>query len=254
MTYAQSLQHTEHRPYPLPPGLWRQRQRWRDLLFAHWPIPVDAMQRLLPPGLVADTYDGYAWAGIVPFWMDEVQVRYAGQRTVGFPTVKTFPELNLRTYVRSAKTGLAGVYFFSLDCASWLAVLGARVLFHLPYFPAAMRRETTGSAVRYSSRRLFTRESVRVELDYRASGPVIPPVPGSIEQFLTERYCLFTRSRGRLLVGHIHHAPWSLQPAEAEFRVNELPAAHGLTLPLRAPLLHFSREIRVNIWGLSTEP
>lgn len=253
MTYDQSLQTTEHRPYPLPAGQWRQRQRWRDLLFAHWPIPADDMQRLLPPGLVVDSWDGSAWAGIVPFWMDEVQVRYAGQRTIGFPTVKTFPELNLRTYVRSRKTGLAGVYFFSLDCASWLAVLGARTLFHLPYFPAAMQRTPTGAATNYSSRRLFTRQSVRVELEYQPIGPALAHQTGSIEQFLTERYCLFTRSRGRLLVGHIHHAPWTLQPAEAEFRVNELPAAHGLSLPRRAPLLHYSRELRVAIWGLRGE-
>ena len=124
MTYDESLKQIEHRPYPLPRGMWRQRQRWRDLLFAHWPVPAGDMQRLLPAGLEIDTYDGTAWAGVVPFWMDEVQIRAVAERTIGLPTVTTFPELNLRTYVRSRRTGLAGVYFFSLDCASWLAVLG----------------------------------------------------------------------------------------------------------------------------------
>ncbi len=250
MTYDEALTHVEHRPYPLPAGMWRMRQRWRDLLFAHWPIPVATMQALMPHGLEVDTYDGFAWAGVVPFWMDEVQVRYAGKRTAWFPTTRTFPELNLRTYVRSRRTGLAGVYFFSLDCASWLAVAGARTLFHLPYFPAAMRRQTSNAGVEYSSKRLLTRKSVRFEASYKALGETLPHRKGSIEEFLTERYCLFTQSRGRLLVGDIHHTAWPLERAEAEIRVNEIPAAHGLTLPPQAPLLHFSRELRVAIWAL----
>jgi uncharacterized protein YqjF (DUF2071 family) len=250
VTYDEALQDVEHRPYPLPAGMWRMRQRWRDLLFAHWPIPVDAMARLIPAGLEVDAYDGSAWAGVVPFWMDEVQVRAAGQHTITFPSVREFPELNLRTYVRSRRTGRAGVYFFSLDCSSWLAVLGARTLFHLPYFPAAMRRETSGARVEYSSRRLLTRQSVRFEASYRTLGEPIAHEQGSIEAFLTERYCLFTESRGRLLVGDIHHVQWPLERAEAEIRVDEIPAVHGLMLPERAPLLHFSRELRVAIWAL----
>lgn len=250
MTYDEALTHVEHRPYPLPVGMWRMRQRWRDLLFAHWPIPVAAMAPLLPAGLEVDSYDGFAWAGIVPFWMDEVQVRTFGKRMIAFPTVREFPELNLRTYVRSRRTGRSGVYFFSLDCASWLAVAGARALFHLPYFPAAMTRVTSGASVEYSSRRLLTRQKVRFESTFRTLGEPFAHQKGSIEEFLTERYCLFTESRGRLLVGDIHHERWPLERAEAEIGLNEIPAAHGLTLPRRAPLLHFSRELRVAIWPL----
>ncbi len=253
MTYEESLKAVEHRPYPLPAGMWRMRQRWRDLLFAHWPIPAAQMQALIPASLEVDTYDGFAWAGVVPFWMDEVQVRYAGDHTAGFPTTRTFPELNLRTYVRSRRTGQAGVFFFSLDCASWLAVFGARVLFHLPYFPATMRRESVGPAVEYSSKRLLTSQSVRFDATYRTLREPVQAEPGSLEQFLTERYCLFTESRGRLLVGEIHHEQWPLERAQAEIRVNEIPAAHGLTLPNRPPVLHFARELRVAIWGLRVE-
>lgn len=253
MTYEQSLKTVEHRPYPLPAGMWRMRQRWRDLLFAHWPSPAAEMQALLPAGLEVDTYDGFAWAGVVPFWMDEVQVRYAGQHTAGFPTTETFPELNLRTYVRSRKTGRAGVFFFSLDCTSWLAVAGARTLFHLPYFPAAMRRESVGPCVEYSSKRLLTSQSVRFDATYRTLGETIPREPGSLAEFLTERYRLFTESSGRLLVGEIHHELWPLEQAEAEIRVDEVPAAHGITLPQRAPVLYFSRALQVTIWGLQED-
>jgi uncharacterized protein YqjF (DUF2071 family) len=247
-----SLAATEHRPYPLPAGRWRMRQRWNDLLFAHWPIPVAEIAALLPAGLEVDTFEGYAWAGVVPFWMDEVTNRVVGSATVTVPTTRTFPELNLRTYVRSRVSGLSGVYFFSLDCASPLAVLGARTLFHLPYFPASMSYEEDARGIHYKSRRRLTRKSVRFEGSYRSLGaaPVRANEPGSIEHFLTERYCLFTPFAGHMLVGDIHHVAWPLEPAEAEIRVNEIPAAHEVVLPKRAPVLHFARELRVTIWPL----
>ena len=240
-----------HRPYPLPGGLWRMAQRWNDLLFAHWPIAAAELAPLLPASLVPDTFDGHAWVGVVPFRMDQVRSRAAGSRTLTVPGTASFPELNLRTYVRSRLTGESGVYFFSLDAASLLAVMGARTLFHLPYFWAKMRADTGPSGtLSYRSQRLFTRRRVLFEADYRPTGIVTPSLPGTLEHFLTERYSLYTHHGRRLSVGHIHHLPWPLQAAEAEIRVNELPAAHGITLPNRPPILHFARELHVYIWSL----
>jgi uncharacterized protein YqjF (DUF2071 family) len=248
----QVLDTIAHRPYDLPAGRWRLGQRWNDLLFAHWPIPADAMSRLLPAGLDVDTFDGYAWAGVVPFWMDQVRTRAVDERCFTVPTTASFCELNLRTYVRSPTTGLRGVYFFSLDAASALAVIGARTLFHLPYFLAGMqRRNAPDGTITYTSKRLLTTRSVRFDATYRALGAVADPsAPGTLEHFLTERYCLFTPHGGRVLVGHIHHLPWPLQRAEAEIRINELPAAHGIQLPNSAPILHFARELHVYLWSL----
>jgi uncharacterized protein len=241
-----------HRPYPLPTGHWRMAQRWNDLLFAHWPIPEDAIASLLPTGLQLDTFDGYAWVGVIPFWMNHVRTRTLGEATVTIPTTAAFSELNLRTYVRSKVTGLHGVYFFSLDAASALAVLGARTLFHLPYFLAAMQRHTEpDGTIHYNSTRLLAKRNVRFQARYRETGDIQPPSqPGTLEYFLTERYCLFTSHRGRIHVGHIHHLPWPLQSAEAEITLNTLPAAHGITLPNRPPILHFASTLDVYIWTL----
>jgi uncharacterized protein YqjF (DUF2071 family) len=241
-----------HRPYELPPGRWSMAQRWNDLLFAHWPISAGEMARLLPAGIEVDTLDGYAWVGVVPFWMDQVRTRAFGERCITVPGTATFCELNLRTYVRSPTTGLRGVYFFSLDAASALAVIGARTLFHLPYFFASMhRRIESDGTVEYSSSRLLTGRRVRFKARYRGLGEVAGPSrTGTLEYFLTERYSLFTRCAGKVRVGHIHHLPWPLQAAEAEISLNELPAAHGIVLPDRAPVLHFARELNVYIWSL----
>ena len=241
----------DHRPYALPAGRWRMAQRWNDLLFAHWPIPVETMERLLPKSLEVDSFDGYAWAGVVPFWMDRVRTRIVGEGALTVPGTASFAELNLRTYVRSRVTGQRGVYFFSLDAASLLAVIGARTLFHLPYFWAKMRRTAkSNGTIDYESSRLLTGQSVRFSAGYRGLGVVTPSLPGTLEHFLTERYCLFTDLGSRVSVGHIHHLPWPLEAAEAEIRLNELPAAHGIVLPDRSPVLHFARELHVYIWSL----
>ena len=254
---SDTLLETAHRPYPLPGRPWRMRQRWNDLLFAHWPVPPASVANHLPAGLEVDTFDGQAWLGVVPFFMDQVRVRTLGQRTLSFPTTRAFPELNLRTYVRSRRTGKRGVWFYSLDAGSPLAVFGARTIFSLPYFPARMvyRREPDGS-VSYTSRRLLPRSRpAETRLRYRPIGPVTPSQPHDLASFLTERYALFTISywTRRLLVGEIHHRQWPLQPAEAEWQANALPADFGFRLPAIEPVLHFGRELDVVIWSLKPD-
>jgi len=240
---------TSHRPWPLPPGRWAMSQRWNDLLFAHWPMRAAEIEALLPDDLEADTFSGSAWLGIVPFWMDRIQMR-------GLPSIpgaRTFPELNLRTYVRDRQTGSPGVYFFSLDAGNLLAVLIARTIFHLPYYWAQMRLEPRGEReFQFYSRRLMTRKPVVFAARYRGMGPSFKLVQsrvGTIEHFLTERYCLFTRDPlGRLTKANIHHVPWPLEKAEAEIEHNDLPAQFGLTLPDTPPLLHYSRHLAVYVW------
>jgi uncharacterized protein len=79
--------------------------------------------------------------------------------------------------------------------------------------------------------------------------------PGTIEHFLTERYALYTTgSGGKLHRGNIHHLPWPLELAEAEFELNELPAAHGIQLPNTKPVLHYARELVVYVWSLELAP
>jgi uncharacterized protein YqjF (DUF2071 family) len=240
---------TGHRPFPPPETPWRQRQRWNDLLFAHWPVRAQVLSGLLPEGLELDIFDGWAWIGVVPFHMDQIVVRPSGVGDgFGIPGATKFPELNLRTYVRSTTTMQAGVYFFSLDAASALAVIGARLFFSLPYFWAAMQsKQDESNWIRYRSHRLLTSPRATFAATYRSAGR---PSTGPLEYFLTERYCLFTRRGGELEIGNIHHLPWPLEAAEAEFEINDLAKASGIQLPDRPPVLHFSRELVVYIWDL----
>lgn len=239
-----TLDVTDHRPWPRPSGSWIMRQTWADLLFAHWRVPADAVASRLPRGLQLDTFEGQAWLGVVPFRMAWVRPRFVP----ALPRLSFFPELNVRTYVTDGQK--AGVWFFSLDARSAFAVKLARAWFHLPYFKARMQCRRRGDQVAYRSERTHRgAASARFEARYGPSGPVAPALPGTLDHWLTERYCLYAAgSDDVLLRGEIHHRPWPLRPAWAEFEVNEMASCHGFALPDEAPLLHFVDRIDVPVW------
>jgi hypothetical protein len=229
------LDEVAHRPWPMPERSWAMTQTWHDLLFAHWPVDADAVARKIPPHFELDLFGGQAWVGIVPFHMTNV----APRAVPALPWLSAFPELNVRTYVRAGDK--PGVYFFSLDAGSMVAVQAARLLLNLPYFEAEMQVAVTGDRVGYSSRRKG-HASAEFGATYHPNGAPFEAPPGTIEYFLTERYCLYHVDHG----GHpyrleIHHPPWPLQSARAEITRNTMADVHGLSLPSVPPLLHFSR-------------
>lgn len=219
------------------------RQRWDDLLFAHWRCDRAALRERIPASLELDTFDGEAWLGVVPFRMSRVGLR----ALPGLPGATTFPELNVRTYVR--RDDRPGVWFFSLDAASPIAVTLARAWYHLPYFQADMHVRADGDVMRYSSARAHRgAPDASFDARYGPSGPVTLAAPGSLEHWLTERYCLYAGSGDRLWRADVHHRPWPLQPAWAQISHNTMAHAAGLDLPTEAPLLHFAKRLDVRAW------
>ena len=234
-----------HRPWHAPASPWVMRQKWHDLLFMHWPVAVQDLRPLIPRELELETFDGTAWVGVVPFHMSGIRLR--GLPPI--PGLSAFPELNVRTYVRSGTK--PGVWFFGLEAASALAVSAARRWFHLPYFRARMAFENSDGTIFYKSHRTH-RGAPRVDFraKYRPTGEVFRAQRGTLEYFLTERYCLYAAAGPRIFRGEIDHLPWPLQPAEVEVENNTMAASHGITLRNAKPLLHFARYQDVKIWGL----
>ncbi len=240
---------TSHKPRPLPPGRWAITQRWNDLLFAHWPVPAETVARLLPDWLQPDTYQGSAWLGAVPFWLDRIRIR----GFPGLPGIRNFPDLNLRTYVRDQFTGTPGVFCFSFDASNLLAIVAARSLYHLPYYWAQMRFEQRSEReFAFSSSRRFAGREVIFNARYRGLGPTrktAEHTAGSFEYFFSERFSLFNSNRaGQPIRAHLHHVPWPLEEAEAEIERNDLAAAIGIDLPDVEPVLHYSRRLAVYVW------
>jgi uncharacterized protein YqjF (DUF2071 family) len=238
----QLLHQTSHRTMALPSGLWVMKQTWHDLLFAHWAISPGVIRPLVPAELELDIFDEQAYVAVVPFWMSGIRARWAPP----LPGLSSFLELNVRTYVQYK--GVPGVYFWSLDAANLPAVWSARVAYGLPYFHAAMSIKSLGENFEYSSRRLEDPLPAEFRGCYR---PIAPPrrrEKGSVEHFLTERYCLYTVRGGRVSRASIHHLPWPLQNAEAEIEINTMARPAGIELPQAKPLLHFAREMEVLVW------
>ena len=227
---ARSLEVVDHRPWPLPRRPWLLGQTWRRLLFAHWRVPYDVLLPHVPELLTPEDWDGSAWLGMTPF-------RVAGLRLHGAPPLplfSSFYELNCRTYVRHGDR--PGIWFFSLDASSRLAVEAARRTYRLPYRWA--RIELGGE--------VFSAEpgdgSGSFRADYRGAGDAEPARPGTLEHFLVERYCLYAGD-GRLRA-EIHHAPWPLESAEATVTVDGI-APVALEGP---PLCHYAERQDVVIW------
>lgn len=221
-------------------------QTWTDLLFAHWEVAPHALEAVVPPQLPLDTFEGRAWIAVTPFGVRNLRLRL----TFPMPFLSSFPEVNVRTYVTVA--GKAGIYFFSLDADSAFAVATARRLYRLPYFRARMSIRRDGGEVRYASERTGVEAAPPASFrgSYRPVGDTFQAAAGTLEHWLTERYCLYTVPDGRILRAEIHHPPWPLQPARATIARNTMPPP-GVELPDTEPLLHFARRQDVLIWRLA---
>lgn len=208
-------------------------QRWRDVCFLHWAVDAVELKKLLPDALGVDTFQGQAYLGLVPFRMEGVRLRGLPR----IPTAHAFPELNVRTYVEYQ--GRTGVWFFSLDASSALAVAGGRALFGLPYYYARMSCAPEGEWIRYRSDR--RPKGANFEGRYRGTGPAERT---ELELWLTERYRLFAQKRGRWFEAEVEHEPWPLQNGEAEFEHSGLSP---ITLPATEPLIHYATGVDVVI-------
>lgn len=214
---------------------WLITQRWEQLLFAHWPAEPRDVRRLLPRSVEPDVRDGTAWLAIVAFLMVGTRA-HTGPRWRGLPPI---PELNVRTYVRV--DDVPGVWFLTLDTNSPLFVTIGRALYGLRYRLAHMAAVADGEAVHY----LSSAGDAAFSSTFAPTGPPAPAPPGSLEEFLVERYRLFAQRRGRMITAQVAHEPWPLQPARADIRLNRM-APGGLAFR-GEPLLHFCRGVNALI-------
>lgn len=222
-------------------------QTWDKLLFLHWPLPEEQLRPLVPTGLEIDTFDGQAWVGLTPFTMWGIRPPLLP----ALPLLSQSHELNVRTYVH--RDGVPGVWFLSLDASNPMAVLGARLGFHLPYFRAKMQLEEEGARVHFTSQRTHPGapaadfEAIWTWGDHLTQ----EAEPDSLDFFLIERYCLYAARNEQLYRARIAHRPWPLRQAELVSFSSTMLAAHGLSRPEEEPLLHGqAAPLHVEVWPL----
>jgi len=220
-------------------------QTWHNLLFAHWPCPPDALRHLIPIELDLDTFEGWAWVGIIAFRMTGIRMR-------GFPiipAVERFPEINVRTYV--TMNNRPGVYFLSLDADNPTALAIARPWFHLLYRNARISFEMRDDTVSFHCTRTQRGQPpADFQGTYRPISEARNYPAGTLENWLTERYCYYSPNRGGdIYCGEVHHAHWPLQLAQAGIAVNTMALSHGIYLPDSQPLLHYAPYMKALIWN-----
>lgn len=217
-------------------------QSWRELLFVHWAVPEELVRPLVPDRLSIDTFRGETFIGLVPFAME-------GVRPWWLPLGLSFLETNLRLYVHL--DGQApGVWFLSLDAASWLAVQAARIGWRLPYHHARMSSARVGDVVDYRSQRRGLDEAA-LQVQYRIGQPLGASAPGSLQFFLLERYLLYAEKGGRLLQGQVHHSPYPAHAADILQLSEGIVSAAGLPPGLGAPpIVHCSPGVDVEVFAL----
>jgi uncharacterized protein YqjF (DUF2071 family) len=213
-------------------------QTWDDLLFVHYRVPADQLRALVPEGVEVQEHSGSGWLGVTPFVVTGLRAR----GLLPLPFASSFRELNVRTYV--TRDDKPGIWFFSLDASSQVAVEAARRLYRLPYFRAEIDVRRRDDELLYDCSRGGGKA---FSAAYRADGDEFEASSGSLEHFLTERYCLYAEHAGQLYRAEIHHRPWPLQPAAARIELNTMPP---VKVTEDDPLVHFSARQDVVIWPL----
>jgi uncharacterized protein len=238
-----SLRTVQHRPFPVPGRPWTGGQTWEHLLFCHWSVDPQALARLVPAGLELDLWQGRGWIAVTPFLLRGLHPRCLPP----LRRVSQFLETNVRTYVRRGSRG--GIYFFSLDATSRVAVHSARHLNDLPYRHAQGRIWVSDRSIEYAINRTDAgHPPARLEARYGPRGTGFEPAPGSLEYFLVERYCLFAIDKqGDVMRTDIHHRPWRIHPAEAGLLHSDL-VPRSLEPLAEEPLLHVARRQDVLVW------
>jgi uncharacterized protein YqjF (DUF2071 family) len=225
-----------------PEGLPLMEHHWGKLLFMHWPIDAERLRSLVPPQLTIDTFDGEAWIGVTPFTMWDVRLSF----TPPVPYLSDFHELNVRTYV--LYRGVPGVWFFSLNTNSSMTVFGARTFYFLPYFDARIDLRQSGDTIHYDLERTDADRPARFKASWEIGDELPEAEPGTLEFFLTERYCLYSASGESIYRARIHHKPWPLQQVELTSHDSDIVESDYLPKLKGKPLVHYAESLAVDVW------
>jgi uncharacterized protein YqjF (DUF2071 family) len=238
------LSHSGHRPWTVPDRPWVMAQRWHNLLFAHWPIPLETLQPLVPEPLQIDTFRGQAWLGLIPFRLSGIRLRCMP----ALPIVSSFTEINVRTYVTLG--GKPGVLFLSMDASNMPGTAIARPTFRVPYTYADVRisSDQDGYAFQCARRGGGGIPHAIFRGIYRPISLPFHSQPDSLARWLTERYCYYSVTKESAFRCEIAHAPWLLRRAEATIAENTMASALGIELPDSEPLLYYAHRMDAIFW------
>ena len=234
---------SDHLPFAMPNRSFLLSQEWRHLTFMHWEVSIEKLQPHIPDGLEIDLFDGKAYVGTIPFLMKNVRPRLLP----AVPGISTFPEFNIRTYVK--KNGKAGVLFLTLDAQSRVTCFHAPRKYGLPYRYAKCKISVDGDLYKWKSRRIS--DGAMLEGQCRSKGELMQAEKGSLEEFLFERYSLYTNHKNKIHMAYTQHNPWQYKQGEAVITENSLTEIYDLGIDVLNPEhVHMSDGVHVHTWPI----
>jgi uncharacterized protein YqjF (DUF2071 family) len=206
---------------------WILSLTYEHLLLVHWPVPADALQAKLPPGMKVATFEGKGWLGHDVYLSTKTRVR----GLPAFPDFVDNPVVTLRAVVDVE--GTRGLYLFGLDTTSLVSAWAGRAFFCLRSYAAALELKPDGEGLNVVDQRLEG-PAARLAGRYRPLGPPAPIAPGSRDEFLLGGGCLYAGGFGHPIAATpFEHGAWSASPAAVTFAENTLAEAAGLPGPGR---------------------
>ena len=237
---------TDHISFQMPKRSFALSQEWRHISFLHWMVNEKYILPYIPKGLELDTFNNNAYISTIPFLMKDVRPRF-------FPSlnfISTFPEFNIRTYVKYKDK--SGVFFLTLDAQSKITCLFAPYAYGLPYRYALGNVQIINKTYLWKSKRVS--DSAELKGYCKPFGEHMTASRGSLEEFLFERYCLFTLINNNLCIGYVAHKPWVYQIGKAKLEINSFTGAYNLGIKnlLMPDLVHISDGVKVKTWSIET--
>lgn len=243
-TFSNQIMNERHIPFKLPKRNYSLIQNWKYLSFMHWEVNPEKLKPYIYNGLEIDTYDDKAYISTIPFLMNNVRPRL----TFPIPGVSSFPEFNIRTYVKYHDK--PGVIFLTLDAKSIISCAYAPWAYSLPYRYAKGYVKKIENGYQWKSKR--TNSNIELVGSCKSIGKFMKSKPGSIEEFLLERYCLYTFHNKKLCIAYTKHTPWVFRNAEAEIIKNTLTESYqlGISNLLNPDISHISDGVHVQSWSI----
>lgn len=233
-TIKEILNESEHRPWPLPAGMWKYYQEWNNAVFLHWRVNVHQLKQFVPDELKIDLFQGRPWVSLVAFTMEKIRPR----NLPAFSPISNFHEINVRTYVKYENK--LGVYFLSIEGGNRVSCRVANVLSDLPYRFSKMKRQRK---LLYSENSRFKE---KLKISYEVGNKITTKT--EIEKWLIERYLLLQEKKSSISKYEIHHIEWPTFEMDLKQLDIEYPRFEKL-LNNVPELCHYSPGVQVIAWG-----
>ncbi|MDG2448904.1 MAG: DUF2071 domain-containing protein [Saprospiraceae bacterium] len=234
MTIHETLQDTEHRPWKLPAKSWKFYQEWNDVIFLHWEVELDQLQKHVPKELKIDLFAGKPWVSVVAFKMNKIRPK----NLPSFPPISDFDEINIRTYIKSNKK--SGVYFLSIEGGARLSCIIAKAISRLPYrYSKIIRTDNHFESINSQfDEKLKINFQMDEKIDYKSK----------LDKWLTERYALFQDTEKSINTFEIHHLEWEINKIKL-FNLSVSYPRFEKLLTKPPDKAHYSKGVKVLAWG-----